>query len=210
MKSGFRSGCASQYSSLRLQGLQLADHAVRTQHADRFVKVRVVGADHAAFDRAQMVGVVEGEVGSQTEGAELSTLEGGAVRLAHVLDQRNPAALQFVEQFLGQGVVAEDVSQKDGPRPRRDPEQAPGPVSMPSVRGSMSTKTGSKPQCSTAAMSETQVSGGTMISPPPCSSFSAASVSRLADEPELTKDAVLHAEPVRPFVLEGADAAWTA
>ncbi len=57
---------------------------------------------------------------------------------------------------------------------------------MPSVRGSMSTNTGSKPSCSTAAMSETQVSGGTMTSPGPCGPRSAASVSRLADEPELT------------------------
>ena len=37
---------------------------------------------------------------------------------------------------------------------------------MPSVRGSMSTNTGSKPQCSTAAMSDTQVIVGTMTSPP--------------------------------------------
>ena len=79
---------------------------------------------------------------------------------------------------------------------------------MPSVRGSMSTKTGSKPQCSTAAMSDTQVIVGTMTSPPgraaPCR---AASVSRLADEPELTKTLCWTPSQSRPFLLEGADLA---
>ena len=45
----------------------------------------------------------------------------------------------------------------------------------------------SRPQCRTAAMSETQVKGGTMTSPPPYSYFRAAIVSKLADEPEFTK-----------------------
>ena len=59
--------------------------------------------------------------------------------------------------------------------------------SMPRVCGSMSTNTGSKPHCSTEAMSDTQVSVGTMISPAPADSRSAAIVIRFADEPELTK-----------------------
>src|SRR5579862_296678 len=59
--------------------------------------------------------------------------------------------------------------------------------SMPSVRGSMSTKTGLSPQWRTEAMSETQESVGTMISPPPNVWRMAAMVTRFADEPELTK-----------------------
>ena len=49
---------------------QLADQAMRAQHPGRLVEVGVVGADHAAFDRAQVVGVVEGEVGRQADRAE--------------------------------------------------------------------------------------------------------------------------------------------
>src|SRR6266849_8195103 len=60
-------------------------------------------------------------------------------------------------------------------------------LSMPSVRGSISTNTGSKPQCKTAAMSETHVKGGTITSPPPCNAFKAARVSKFADDPEFTK-----------------------
>ncbi len=45
-----------------------------------------------------------------------------------------------------------------------------------------------------------------MTSPPgPCSSLRAASVSRLADEPELTKTLYLTPSQSRPFLLEGAD-----
>src|SRR5581483_3095962 len=59
-------------------------------------------------------------------------------------------------------------------------------VSMPSVRGSMSTNTGLKPFWTTEAMSEIQVRVGTMISPGPNRSRMAAMVTWLADEPELT------------------------
>jgi len=50
----------------------------------------------------------------------------------------------------------------------------------------MSTKTGEKPHWSTEAMSETQVSVGTMISPGPKVSRKAAIVNKFADDPELT------------------------
>ena len=58
---------------------------------------------------------------------------------------------------------------------------------MPSVRGSMSTKTGVKPHWITEAMSETQVIGGTITSPGPAVSRKAAMLMRFADEPELTR-----------------------
>ena len=51
----------------------------------------------------------------------------------------------------------------------------------------MSTNTGLKPHWITEAMSETQVRVGTMTSPGPKVSRRAAIVSRLAEEPELTK-----------------------
>ena len=52
----------------------------------------------------------------------------------------------------------------------------------------MSTKTGTKPFCSTVAMSETQVSVGTITSPPSgWRIFSTAIESRFADAPALTK-----------------------
>ena len=60
-------------------------------------------------------------------------------------------------------------------------------TSSPNVCGSMSTKTGSNPLCRQAAISETQVKGGTITCPRPNNSFSTARVIRLAEEPELTK-----------------------
>ena len=78
-------------------------------------------------------------------------------------------------------------------------------LSMPSVRRSMSTNTGVKPQCSTAAMSETQVIGGTMTSPGPAGSRRAAIVTRLAEEPELTKTLCFTPSQRGPFLLEGPD-----
>ncbi len=71
-------------------------------------------------------------------------------------------------------------------------------LSIPRVRGSMSTKTGVKPHWITDAMSETQVIAGTITSPtsplvpsggtpcPPAVSRNAARVMRFADDPELT------------------------
>ncbi len=59
-------------------------------------------------------------------------------------------------------------------------------LSIPSVRGLMSTNTGVKPHWITEAMSETQVIGGTITSPGPAVSPSAARVMRFADDPELT------------------------
>ena len=50
----------------------------------------------------------------------------------------------------------------------------------------MSTKTGLKPHWITEAMSDTHVSGGTMISPGLQVCLSAVMVNRFADAPELT------------------------
>ena len=59
-------------------------------------------------------------------------------------------------------------------------------TSMHRVRGLMSVNTGVNPFCSTEAMSETQVSVGTMTSPKPAISRNAAMVTKLAEAPELT------------------------
>jgi hypothetical protein len=50
----------------------------------------------------------------------------------------------------------------------------------------MSTNTGSNPFWIIEAISDTQVSGDTMTSPPPYKCFNAAIVIRLADAPEFT------------------------
>jgi len=55
---------------------------------------------------------------------------------------------------------------------------------MERARVELSTKTGVKPQCKTAATSETQVMVGTMISPQRRQFTQTAKVRRLADEPE--------------------------
>ena len=68
----------------------------------------------------------------------------------------------------------------------------------------MSTNTGVKPFCRTDAMSEIQVNVGTMISPP-----RALANGRHRDlvggRAGIDEDAVLDAEPLRPFLLEGGD-----
>ena len=54
-----------------------------------------------------MVGVIEGEVAHQGEGAELSPAHRRAVGLADVLDERNLPRGQFVEQAIRQRVVVQ-------------------------------------------------------------------------------------------------------
>ena len=71
----------------------------------------------------------------------------------------------------------------------------------------MSTNTGVKPFCSTAAMSETQVSGRHDDLAAAGRSLSAASVTRLADEPELTKTLCFTPSQSDHSLLEGADVA---
>src|SRR3989344_2404046 len=60
-------------------------------------------------------------------------------------------------------------------------------VSIPSVFGLISTNIGLKPHWITEAISDTQVRGGTIISPKPYLCRSAKILKRLAEEPELTK-----------------------
>ena len=59
---------------------------------------------------------------------------------------------------------------------------------IPNVYGSISTNTGVNPFCITEAISEIQVNGGTIISPPSgYLIFNIAIVNKLAEAPELTK-----------------------
>ena len=105
---------------LELRRGDFAHHAVRAQHAQRFVHLRVVGADDAALDRAHVVGVVEGKVRNQAEGAELPAFERGAMRLADVLDEGHAGLLQALQQAIVERVVAEDMREEDGARLPRD------------------------------------------------------------------------------------------
>ncbi len=119
MKSGVEIRVRFGVALLHRVGTGLAHQSVGAQHADHRVQIGVVGADHAAFDRAHVMGVVEREVRGEPEGPELAVAEGGAVRLADVLDQRNAPLLQRVEQAIAERVVAEHVGQEDGARARR-------------------------------------------------------------------------------------------
>ncbi len=93
---------------------------MRAEHPHRFVQVFVVGADHPAFDGAQVMRVVEGEVRRTTKGAEFLLFERRPVRLAHVLNERDSACFQFIQQLPSEPAETEDVSEEHGTSPRRN------------------------------------------------------------------------------------------
>ena len=62
-----------------------------TQHANLLVDLRVIGADHAAFDGAHVVGVVEGKIRYPAQAAQTLAVVGSAVGFADIFDQRDIA-----------------------------------------------------------------------------------------------------------------------
>src|SRR5262249_18300310 len=64
-----------------------------------------------AFDRAEVMGVIEREVGREAKGPELATLEYSAVRFAHVFEKNDVAPVQFSQQLRRQRVVTQHVRQ---------------------------------------------------------------------------------------------------
>src|ERR1700754_3460852 len=60
-----------------------------------------------------MVRVVEREIGHEPKGTEFLSIKSRSVRLANILDERDFARLQFVQERLTEGVVPQYVSQKN-------------------------------------------------------------------------------------------------
>ena len=116
MKSGLRSGYSPRQPCARVGVGALAHHAVAAQHAQLLVDVVVVGAHHAALDGAHVVRVIEAEVRHPAEAAEALAVVGRAVRLAHVLDQRDAALLRPASSSSVEAVEALHVGQEDGAR----------------------------------------------------------------------------------------------
>src|SRR5579864_2130036 len=85
--------------------IQLAHQAVAAEHANCLIKVRVVGANHAPFNGAQMMGIVKGKVRRQPDSAELAASKSRSVRFAHVLDKWNAATVEFRNEIVAQAVV---------------------------------------------------------------------------------------------------------
>ena len=75
----------------------LAHHAMRAQHPKLVIHLGIVGADHASFHRAHMVGIVEREIRHPPEGPQLLAMMGSTMRLARVFDKRNAAPLQLTQ-----------------------------------------------------------------------------------------------------------------
>ena len=59
-----------------------------------------------------MVGVIEREIRSQTEGPQLAPTKRRTVGFADILNERDTGPLQFIQELLRQSVISEYVSEK--------------------------------------------------------------------------------------------------
>ncbi len=100
--------------------LDVARPAVRAQHAGQVGDQIVVGDDHPALDRADVVREVEAEGAHDAEGAGRAALESRAVGLAGVLDDVQPVATGQLAQRPHVAGVAQQVHRHQRPRARPD------------------------------------------------------------------------------------------
>ena len=171
----------------RIESARLHQEAVVDRHAP-------------ALAHGDVMGGIEGDGRHVAETADRLAVIGGAERIAAVLEQIEvllAAKLRSVGEMPG---AAQRVRQRRSARVRGPTASMARAASMLSVPGSQSTKTGTSRFCRIGASVVGNVVAGVMTSSPSFSgsgaviAHSVETISRLADEPELTSRIAARAE----------------